>query len=253
MLVRWMAGDVGYAKLDWREDDEAGKFGFDLLVRPDARGRGVGRALWDALLAESRERGATRLRGKARDDAPDSLAFAERRGMVKVSHMFESFLDLATFDAAAFPLPEGVRTFSMADVPDDETHRRKLWRLNDYDIDNSGLRSFERFQKDIFEAYWYRPEGQIVAAIGDEWVGLAAVGMTGEGKGYNMMTGVVPAYRRRGIATTLKLAAIEWARRQGVGEIWTHNGSDNAAMLSINRKLGYQAVPGWFWLERPVP
>ncbi len=249
VLVRWIAEDVGYAKLDWKAHDEAGRFRVEMLVRPDARGRGVGGALWQALLEEAEARGATRLRAKVRDDDPSSLGFAERRGFRKVSHMFESFLDLETFDAAPFAVPEGVRTFSMADVPDDETHRRKLWRLNDYDIDHGGLRPFERFQSDVFEGYWYRPEGQIVAAVGDEWVGLAAVGMTGEGKGYNMMTGVVPAFRRRGIATALKLATIAWARRQGAREIWTHNDSGNAAMLSINRKLGYQAVPGWFWIE----
>ena len=253
LQIRWgVEGDglVGTARLL----REAGEFSARLLVRPDAREKGVGRALWNTLLAEAHTQGATKLSASVRDDDPASLAFATRRGFAQIGHLFESVLDLETFDPRAFPTPEGVRVFSMADVSDDETNRRKLWRLNDWDIDagRGACRDFERFQRDIFEGYWYRPEGQIVAAMGEAWVGLAAVGMTGEGKGYNMMTGVVPAFRGRGIATALKLATVEFARRAGAREIWTNNDSENAPMLAINRRLGYRPVPGWLRLEAPL-
>ncbi len=254
--IRWFAvregGSVGFARLSRDEYEPAGTFDLELLVPPSLRGQGHGEALWQVAVAEARARGATRLRASVRDDDPAALRFAQRRGFENVGHTFESVLDLETFDAAPYAMPEGLRVFSMADLPDDEASRRKLWRLNDWDLEagEGACRPYERFVRDVFEGYWYRPEGQIVAALGEEWVGLSAVGMTGEGKGYNMMTGTVPAYRRRGIATALKLATIEWARRQGAREIWTHNGSHNEAMLSINRKLGYRPVPGLYRLSR---
>ncbi|RYG38059.1 GNAT family N-acetyltransferase [bacterium] len=256
--IRWFAErdghPAGFARVSRDPYVEAGRFNLEILVPPSQRGNGLAHALWQVASAEARGRGATELRASVRDNDPLALAFAERRGFETDGHTFESFLDLETFEAANHPVPEEIRIFSMADLPDDEVSRRKLWRLNDWDLEagEGACRSFEQFTRDVFEGYWYRPEGQIVAAIDEEWVGLSAVGMTGEAKGYNMMTGTVPAYRRRGVATALKLSSIEWARRQGARQIWTHNGSHNEAMLSINRKLGYQPVPGWLRLKREI-
>lgn len=63
---------------------------------------------------------------------------------------------------------------------------------------------------------------------------------------YNMITGVDRAHRGRGVALALKLLSIEYARRCGADYIRTHNDAENAPILAINRKLGYQPQPGLY-------
>ena len=54
------------------------------------------------------------------------------------------------------------------------------------------------------------------------------------------LTGVRPEYRRQGLATALKVAAARWARDNGVRVIRTDNESANQAMLTLNRRMGFQ-------------
>lgn len=103
--------------------------------------------------------------------------------------------------------------------------------------------------RDVFEGYWFRAEGQIIAADGDRWIGMAAVGEISPGVLYNMTTNIYPEYRGRGIATALKLLTIRFARKQGALVIRTNNASTNAPMLAINRKLGYKPEPGYYVLR----
>jgi hypothetical protein len=48
------------------------------------------------------------------------------------------------------------------------------------------------------------------------------------------------------VAQALKLHAIRCARRYGAVYIRPHNDSENAPILAINRKLGYQPQPGLY-------
>lgn len=48
------------------------------------------------------------------------------------------------------------------------------------------------------------------------------------------------------LTQALKLLAIRCARRYGAVYIRTHNDSENAPILAINRKLGYQPQPGLY-------
>ena len=76
---------------------------------------------------------------------------------------------------------------------------------------------------------------------------MAAVGyFAATNSMYNMVTGVDRAHRGRGVALAIKLLAIRCARRYGAVYIRTHNDSENAPMLAINRKLGYQPQPGLY-------
>ncbi len=50
------------------------------------------------------------------------------------------------------------------------------------------------------------------------------------------------AYRRKGLATGLKLAAEEEARRRGIQMMYTHTEATNLHVIELNRKLGYEVV-----------
>lgn len=61
-----------------------------------------------------------------------------------------------------------------------------------------------------------------------------------------MHTGVDREYRGRGIALALKLLTIRRSRALGATYLRTNNDSENAPILHINRKLGFQPIPGYY-------
>ncbi|MBE2224121.1 MAG: GNAT family N-acetyltransferase [Anaerolineae bacterium] len=66
------------------------------------------------------------------------------------------------------------------------------------------------------------------------------------------MTGVTTVrreYRRRGIATALKVHIIRFAQENGVQEIFTGNDSQNP-MYQLNLKLGFKSQPSWVRVEK---
>ena len=238
------------------------QFWISTVVAPDHRRRGLGAQLADVALAFVREQGATRLAAEVRDNAAEGLRFAERYGFRRDRHIFESRLHLADFDEQRFAgvveraEAEGIRFHSLADLGDTDVARRKLYDINatlarDVPGHDGDFMPFEQFQKTVCSASWYRPDGEIIAVIGDTWVGMAAVGyFANTSSMYNMFTGVDPAWRGRGVALALKLLAIACARRYSATYISTNNDSENAPMLAINRRLGYQPEPGYYRMIR---
>jgi GNAT superfamily N-acetyltransferase len=232
---------------------------FDLIVRvdPDWRSQGVGTLLYQDALHFCQTQGATRLQGQVRDNCDACLGFAQRRGFQITRHAFESTLDVATFDENRFAghieaiQATGIRFFTLADLGNTLEAQRRLYDLNgNAGRDQPGYQSwfsFEQFLSEACAASWYRADGEIVAAEGDAWVGMAAVGYFKHTRSmYNMFTGVERAYRGRGIALALKLLSIRCARFYGASYIRAHNDSENAPMLAINRKLGYQPLSGLY-------
>ena len=255
---------VGYSDAAHWPWDAPISFALATLVAPDYRRQGLGAQLTDAALTFAREQGATRLVAEVRDNIPEGLRFAARYGFQLNRHIFESRLQLATFDEQPFAgavghvEAAGIRFFTLADVGDTDEARRRLYDVNaalvrDEPGHDSDFMPFAQFQKTVCSASWYRPDGQIVAAVGDDWIGMAAVGyFTATNSMYNMFTGVESAWRGKGIALALKLLAIDCARRYGADYISTNNDSENAPMLAINRRLGYQPEPGFYRMMREL-
>jgi GNAT superfamily N-acetyltransferase len=225
---------VGYAHALRDEWMSGGLFWLHVVVDPAARRRGIGARLHEAAQSYAREHGATALRGEVRDHLPGALAFAERQGYRVDRHIFESTLDLAAFDERrSLPVLEscqsaGIRFFSLAEVGDTTEARRRLYdveRVCARDIpggSEAAIRPFEVFVRQVCESQHYLPDGQIVAADGERWIGLAAILRTSIAtEMYNAITGVLPAYRGRGVATALKLVAIRAARRHGAAALRT--------------------------------
>ena len=254
---------IGYGHMlrdDWMEP---GLFWGHVVVDPEVRRQGVGSLLHGEVMAWARERGGATFRGEARESMPEGLPFAARHGYQIDRHIFESVLDLATFDERQFVSAldavraAGVRFFSLADLGDTLDARRRLYeveRVVALDIpggSESATRPFEIFLREVCDPAHYRPETQLVAADGDTWIGLAGVlDYPANRSMYNGITGVLPAYRGRGIATALKVLAIRAARARDAAMIRTNNDSQNAPMLAINRALGYQPEPGYYRMLR---
>jgi GNAT superfamily N-acetyltransferase len=240
-----------------------GHFWTRAIVDPAQQHQGIGSMLFDHALAFVREQNATHADSEVRDNCVDCLRFAERRGFQIERHLFESRLDLTTFDesrsAGTVEAVEasGIRFFTLADVGNTPENQQKLYEFNRAcaadNPSNEGwsFPSFEDFRKRVFLASWFRADGQILAADGERWVGIAAVGVYEQTNGaHNAFTGVDRAYRGRKIALALKLLAIRYALGYGADNFQTLNDSTNEPMLTINRKLGYQSEPGIYVLVR---
>ena len=233
----------------WRKP---GVCGIGLWVEKGHQRRGIGGALYEKALEFARQRGLTRATTYVSLFEPDEPAvrFLEKRGFAEVDREVPVMLDLTTFDPSAFvpPAPEGIRLLSLAEAGDSEQDRRKVWALDAQvvrDIPTHDVMpehpAFEEWVK-YSEGPEYDPRAIILAEdIGSgEWVGVSALAFQeATNIAWTNITGVLPAYRGRGIALALKLRAIDAALARGCPLITTENHEDNAPMRAINRKLGF--------------
>jgi RimJ/RimL family protein N-acetyltransferase len=82
------------------------------------------------------------------------------------------------------------------------------------------------------------PDACFIALAGATFIGYSNLSMGDEG--FNTkMTGVLPAYRSRGVATLLKVAGIRYEQAQGKPRLDTQNDAVNTAMVALNQKLGF--------------
>ncbi|HEY7832694.1 MAG TPA: GNAT family N-acetyltransferase [Ktedonobacterales bacterium] len=260
---------VAYGQTARNAWNEPGLFWVHVAVAPDRRRQGIGSRLYGAIHDALLARGATVLRGEARDHFPESLAFAEHLGFRVERHIFESTLALVGFDerpfAAALDTPHaaGIRFLTLAEAGDTLDARRTLHALDQRaagDVpggSEASTRPFDAYLREVCEAPSFRADCQFIAANDADasapWIGLASLDYLPGGHAmYNGLTGVLPAYRGRGIAQALKLLTIRAAVRYGVDYIRTNNDSLNAPMLAINRKFGYQPEPGYARMRREL-
>jgi len=234
---------------------------FEIMVEHSNRERGIGGMLYNKALNFARERGAKRMVTSFREWTPQepAIAFLQARGFAEQERETPSFLYLTAWDATPYQ-PSiaqaeayGARLFTLAEAGDTEENRRRYYDLEKpliYDIPRRDEQPFE------FEPYddWLRfvvarpewdPALVLLAEVGGEWVGECHVVPKLEFPhvGSQWLTGVLKAHRGHGIATALKVRAYELAREAGVTTVTTENHEDNAPMLAINRKFGFQPEP----------
>ena len=232
----------------WRKPDACG---LGLSVEESHQRRGIGGALYEKALEFAHGRELTRVNTYVRLFEPDEPAvrFLQKRGFAEVDRDVPIKLDLTAFDASRFTRPEsaGIRLVSMAEIGDTEANRRKLYVLGATllpDIPTNDVHPefplFEEFVKD-FARPEYDPNALILAETeAGEWIGLTQFGFQeNTNVGWTFFTGVLPAYRGKGLALALKLRAIDAAMSRGCPLLTTENHEDNAPMRAINKKLGF--------------
>ena len=241
-VVGWGSGGL---ETDIERDDVAF---VNVMVAPSLRGRGIGSALYETTAAHVGEIGVQRLLSQsAADDA--SRAFAERRGFRhsmtrKLSSLDPRLVDGAELDAlAAAKRAEGFELAPFAAFVD----RPEVLYLVDAEAscDEPNDEPITDLRLDDWlERQWRDPDlsmggsfavlhGEVPVAIAELIVDLAG------GRAANGFTGTLRAHRGRGLARLAKLASIAWLQKQGVGRLVTVNDETNAAMLAVNRRLGY--------------
>ncbi|PSN06739.1 GNAT family N-acetyltransferase [filamentous cyanobacterium CCT1] len=105
---------------------------------------------------------------------------------------------------------------------------------------------------------WWIDEADAAPAAGPVaglWLGQASDQRTGRLHPYALLLYVVPAHRRRGLATALLTMAHQWAQQQGHRQISLQVFSDNRAAQALYTSLGYQPEAILMkkeWPEEPV-
>jgi GNAT superfamily N-acetyltransferase len=267
LVRRWVALDgdelVGTASVVRYPSEPLGLFNLELAVEPAERRRGTGALLAAEIDTVVREHGATVLRVEVRDDEPASVAYAERRRFRVVRRSIRLELDLTRLDerrwaeAVDRALRAGVRLSSFADGEPSAQRLRSLYAINrvasiDDPASDRTFPAFGTWRSVVVESAGFQPEGQFLAAVDGRFVGLAAVTVADDGTAASDIAGVEPAFRRRGIATALKVLTLRHARAAGARRIETENDSRNEGMLAINQALGYRPIGGYAVLERPL-
>lgn len=223
-----------------------GQCHFSLAVTPASRRRGIGSALYECAERFAQERQA-RLLYTSYMEAPDAPAapFLRARGFAPLERFLPSALDLAAFDPVRFAgamhrvEAQGVRVLTYAELGDSPRNRRSLYALEQAARASQPFREVSPYVPAPFET-WEREFGEwdpetiflAIAAPSDTWAGV----VTGL-EWY--FTGVHPDWRRRGLATALKIRCLSEAKRRGMTLMETENHEDNAAMLVVNRNLGF--------------
>ncbi|MBA2463075.1 MAG: GNAT family N-acetyltransferase [Actinobacteria bacterium] len=152
-------------------------------------------------------------------DNDEGVAFARARGFSPTGRTLVSVLDVASADPSSPSPPEGVELVSWAEL----------------DADPSALEGSDRAA-----APDLRPDGSFVALVEGAPVAYSLLTADERGLGENEFTATLEAFRARGLATLCKRASIAWASGHGIHTIVTGNAETNAAMLAVNRKLGYR-------------
>lgn len=242
------------------------KYFVNVQVDPEVQNRGIGSGLYDFLMDELRPRQPAKLISFTREDRDVAVRFLERRGFRQVMRIPVSRLESTTFDAARFSQKlarveqSGIAIKTLRELSEqDPDWKRKVYALEwecVQDVPSTDpltKQPFEQFEKRTLGSPNLLPDAWFVAVDGDRYVGLSVLwkNLTTNRLLETGLTGVVRSHRRRGIATAMKVRAIQYAQAHGGAAIVTDN-EENNPMFQLNLHLGFKPQPAHLDFERTL-
>src|SRR5438874_5351580 len=199
-----------------------------ITVLPEQRRRGAGAALYEAISTWAAGQGLSELEAPIRDNDPESIAFAERRGFVEERRELGVVLHLDEIEPRAVEPPEGVEIVTWAERPELAPGMYEVAREAEPDIpgsENDEVEPFEDWLAHDMQGSGDRPEATFVAIADGEVVGYAKFSLTRAQPttAHHDLTAVKRVWRGRGVAGALKATQINWAIANGYREIHTRN------------------------------
>lgn len=243
-----------------------GKYTLDIAVHPGFQRRGIGRALYEAimLVLNTRDPAPIFFTATTREDQPGGLALLHKEGFRQVMRHPMSQIDVTAFDASRFAAladkvrQAGITIHSMSELK----QRDPLWQRHWYDLelainddhpmpDRGEPLPFETFASLVDTPLVNTDAGFFALDAAGHYVGQSTLDIPdAQSKTLSVgMTGVLRSHRRMGIATALKVRAIQFAQAYGAQWIQTSN-EENNPMYQLNLKLGFQPAPAWLSFEK---
>jgi GNAT superfamily N-acetyltransferase len=208
---------------------------FWIGVDPARRGRGIGTELYERIEARLRGLHATPLRTTIDDE--DGRRFVERRGFERTNVQRLQALDL---QEATLPDPPESVPFSTVDP----WSLFELYRDAYADIPSHTPRPAideERYRRDVVDSTTLdRAVSSVILEDGAPVAFTLVVANRESGRAGADMTAVRSDRRGLGLAHAVKVASLHRARATGLRTMLTANDLENAPMLAVNRKLGFE-------------
>jgi GNAT superfamily N-acetyltransferase len=244
----WVAGDVdGFARLGIVDGSRSAWL--ELAVAASARRRGIGRALFETAVGEARRHGCVAIAG--RHSTAEGAAFARAVGARGTLAEITSVLELATARLPSASV-QGYRTASWIGVAPPEileSYAAARNAINDAPASNQE-------ENYVWTAAMVRDEEAMLAERGSELRVTVAVDEDGAVAAFTELrvsptpgtfastedTATVEPHRGRGLATWIKSESLQRLRaeRPAVRLVTTTNAAENAAILAVNRRLGFE-------------
>ncbi|MER5771642.1 mycothiol synthase [Streptomyces sp. NPDC001985] len=223
---------TGYAQLEDTDPVEAPAA--ELVVHPERRGRGHGRALGNALLAAS----GKRLRVWAHGGKSAARHLAQVLGLTLFRELRQLRRPLDPLDIAEPVLPPGVTIRTFVPGRDDAAwlavnaaafaHHPEQGSLTQRDLD------------DRKSEPWFDPEGFFLAErdgeiIGFHWTKVHAA----EGLGEVYVVGIRPDAQGGGLGRALTATGLRHLAARGLPAAMLYVDADNTAAVTVYERLGF--------------
>jgi mycothiol synthase len=243
LLARAADRLVGYAHVDTTDRVEGASA--ELVVHPDARGRGIGRTLGEAAVAASPD---GRLRLWAHGEHPAAAHLAAAMGFRRARVLWQMRRSLiAPLPVVALPKGVTVRTFrpgrdedawlrvntrAFAGHPEQGSWTRRALdaRMLEPWFDPAGFFLAER-DEEIVGFHWTKVHGG-AAAEGQQPHGHEPIGEV-------YVVGVDPSAQGTGLGPALTVVGLRYLRDRGLGQVMLYVDEANTNAIKVYERLGF--------------
>jgi GNAT superfamily N-acetyltransferase len=266
-LAQHAGGPVGLAQLDLPRHDNLDKAHIDVIVRPEYRRQGIGRALYTHAAALARADGRTGVLGfSPLTDAPSGFAAAaglsngllDARRRLVLADLDEDAIERMRAEGRA--RSAGYRLVEWGAMPPEE-YLEDLAALDSSFLAESPMGELE-YEPEVVDAAQYRQLHETFARWGSRryqaglvheasgrmvaWTAMR-IARTVDWHCWQLITLVHPAHRGHRLGVVAKLANLATMRaaEPAVTTIDTFNAADNSYMIAINEAMGFRLVDHW--------
>ncbi len=227
---------VGYAQLETAGD--ASDVRAELVVTPEARGRGVGGTLVEALL---HERGTSPLQIWAHGDLEPARRLAARFGFERVRELRQLRAPLEQPPAEPV-LPEGIRVRTFTPGRDEAAWLALNARAFATHPEQGGWTERDLLLRE--QEPWFDPDGFFLAERGERLVGFhwtkVEDASTANGAGEVYVLGVDPDEAGNGLGSALTAVGLRHLHGRGLRTVLLYVEATNAPALAVYERAGFR-------------